>query len=145
MMRSDAPPWRSTTVRLVASSTANPADLGPAVKTLQGRLSSTEEPIGVLFGGDDGWKSFSDCGPAIYRNIIDTPEFLQDDQIGYKRDHRRGGVTRAGEEFRDHILLNDRALSSAVLAGFSVEPLTAYVDRERRPALPKRQQRTVLQ
>ena len=137
-MRSDAPLWRFTTATLVASSTANSADFGPPVKIPQGLWSWTAESIGVLFGGDVDRKSFSDYGPSIYRKIIDTPEFLQDDQIGYKRAHRPGGVTRAGEEFRDHILFNDRALSSAVLAGFSVEPLTAYVDRERRPALPKR-------
>lgn len=135
-MRSDAPPWRFTTVTLVASGTTNSADLGSAVKILQGLWSWTGESIGVLFGGDDDRKSFSDYGPSIYRNIA-TPEFLQDNQIGYERAHRRGGVTRAGEDFRDHVLFNDRALSSAVLAGVSVRPLTAYVDRERRPALPK--------
>lgn len=135
-MRSEAHLWRSTAVTLVASSSANSADLEPAVKILQGLWSWTGESIGVLFGGDDDRKSFSDHGPSIYRNIIDVPAFLQDDQIGYKR-ARRGGVTRAGEDFRDHVLFNDRALSSAVLAGFSVGPLTAYVDRDRHPAHPK--------
>lgn len=138
MMPSDAPLWRSTTVTLVASSPASSADLGPPVKMLQGRSSWTGDPIGVLSGADDDRKSFNDYGPSIYGNIIDTPEFLQDDQIGCKRAHRRGGVTPAGEDFRDRILFNDRELSSAVLAGLSVGPLTAYVDRERRPALPKR-------
>ncbi|WP_129591067.1 hypothetical protein [Bradyrhizobium shewense] len=107
------------------------------MKILQGLWSWTGESIGVLFGSDDDRKSFSDHGQSIYRSIIDTPVFLQDDQIGYKRSHRRGGGTRAGEDFRDQVLFNDRALSSAVLAGFSVGPLTAYVDRGRRPALPK--------
>jgi len=136
MMLSEAHLWRSTTRTLVASSAANSADLGPAVKSLQGLWSWTGEPIGVLFGGDDDRRSFSDPGPSIYRNIIDTPVFLQDEQIGYKR-ARRGGVTRAGEDFRDHVLFDDRGISSAVLAGFSVGPLTAYVDRDRHPALPK--------
>ncbi|MBH5371570.1 hypothetical protein [Bradyrhizobium glycinis] len=135
MMRSEAHLWRSTAGTLVASSTANSADIGPAVKILHGLWSWTGESIGVPFGGDDDRKSFSDY-PSIYRNIIDTPVSLQDDQIGDKR-ARRGGLTRPGEDFRDHVLFNDRALSSAVLAGFSVGPLTAYVDRDRRPALPK--------
>ncbi|WP_156447300.1 hypothetical protein [Bradyrhizobium yuanmingense] len=107
------------------------------MKIMQGLWSWTGQSIGVLFGGDDDRKSFSDYGPSIYRTIIDTPEFSQDDQIGYERAHRRGGVTPVGEDFRDHVLFNDRALGSAVLAGFSVGPLTAYVDRGRRPALPK--------
>ncbi|MEY9104630.1 hypothetical protein ABH999_000826 [Bradyrhizobium yuanmingense] len=106
------------------------------MKILQGLCSWTGESIGVLFGGDDDRKSFSDCGPSIHRNIIDAPVLLQNDRIGYKR-ARRGGVTRSGEDFRDHVLFNDRALSSAVLAGFSVGPLTAHDDRDRRPALPK--------
>ncbi|WP_271672902.1 hypothetical protein [Bradyrhizobium sp. CCBAU 51627] len=122
-MRSEAHLWRSTTVSLVASNAANSADLGPAVKILQGLWSWTGESIGVLFGGDDDRKSFSDYGPSIYRNIIDSPVFLQDDQIGYKR-ARRGGVPRPGEDFCDDVLFNDRALSSAVLSGFSVGPLT---------------------
>ncbi|MCA1487750.1 hypothetical protein I6F13_29040 [Bradyrhizobium sp. IC4061] len=135
-MRSEAPLWRSATVTLVASSTANSADLAPEVKILQGLWSLTGESIGGLFGGDDDQKSFGDYGPSIYHDFVDTPVFLQDDQIGYKR-ARRGGVTRAGENFRDHVLFNDRALSSAVLAGFSVGPLTPCLDRGRRPALPK--------
>lgn len=166
-MRTEMRFWRDdTTVTLVASGTASSADLEPAVKILPGLWSWTRGSIGVLVGGDCGQKSFSDYGPSIYRNVTDTPVFLQDGQIGYKRARHRGGVIRrralrwmrsrachladctryirrlrlvtpTGEAFRDQVLFNDRAPTPAVLAGFSAVPLTAGVDPDRRPARPK--------
>lgn len=166
-MRSEVRFWRDdTTVTLVANGTANSADLEPAVKIPPGLWSWTGGPIGALAGGDDGRKSFSDYGPSIYRNVTDTAVFLQDGQIGYKRArHRRGVIRRramrwmrsrachladctgyirrlhlvtpTGGAFRDHVLFDDRAPTPAVLAGFSAALLTAGVDPDRRPALPK--------
>lgn len=159
--------WRDdTTLTLVASGTAKSADLEPAVKIPPGLWRGTGGSIGVLVGGDCGRKSFGDYGPSIYRNVTDSPVFLQDGQIGYKRGRRRGGVIRrralrwmrlrachladctgyigrlrlvipTGEAFRAHVLFNDRAPTPAVRAGCWSVPLTAGVDRDRRPARPK--------
>lgn len=166
MMRTEVRFWRDdTTVTLVVSGTANSADLEPA-KIPPGLWRWTAGSIGVLVGGDCGRKSFGDYGPSIYRNVTDTPVFLQDGQIGYKRGRHRGGVIRrralrwmrsrachladctqyirrlrlvtpTGEAFRGHVLFNDRAPTPAVLGGFSSVPLTAGIDPDQRPARPK--------
>lgn len=156
--------WRDDiTVTLVASDTTNSADIEPAVKSPPGLWSWTGGSIGVHVGGDCGRKSFGDYGPSIYRNGTNTPLFLQDGQIGYKRVRYRGGVIRrralrwmrtrsshftdcnqysrtlrlvtpTDEAFRGHVLFKDGGPASAILGGASFVPLSAGVDPNRRPA-----------
>lgn len=165
-MRSEVRLWRATTIALVASGAANPADLEPAVNMPRGLWSCTEGLDCVLVGGQYGGKSFSDYGPSIDRNVSDTSGLLQDSNICDKRSCCGGDITyrralrwarsrayrlegcagsmckqrlvpQIGEGLPDHVLFDDRAPTPAVHAGVSAVPLTAGVHRGCRPALPK--------
>ncbi|MGY2932918.1 hypothetical protein ACVWZ6_002520 [Bradyrhizobium sp. GM6.1] len=158
--------WRGdTTGMLVASGTANSADLEPAVKIPPGLWRWTAGSIGVLVGGDYGRKSFNDYGPSVYRNVTDIRVVSRDGQIGYKRARQRGGVIRRralrwmrprayhladctgcirtlrlvtsmSEAFSGHVLLDERAARPGC-AGFSAAALSAGVKPDQRPALRK--------
>ncbi|MGY3361938.1 hypothetical protein ACVWZK_008601 [Bradyrhizobium sp. GM0.4] len=84
-MRSEVRLWRATTIALVASGAANPADLEPAVNMPRGLWGWTEGLDCVLVGGQYGGKSFSDYGPSIDRDVSDTSGLLQDSNICDKR------------------------------------------------------------
>ncbi|UFW51491.1 MULTISPECIES: outer membrane beta-barrel protein [Bradyrhizobium] len=74
----------ATTIALVASSAAKPADLEPQLKPPQGVWNWSGGYIGGHAGGGYGRTSFSNpYGPSIYGGIVDTPAFLAGGQIGY--------------------------------------------------------------
>lgn len=165
-MRSGVRLWLATTIALVGSGAANPADLDPAGNTMAGLWSSTEGLDCVLVGGQYGRKSLSDYRPSIDRNVSDTSELLQDGKICDKRGRRRRDMTyrralrcarsrayrlegcagsmckqrlvpQIGEGLPDHVLFDDRAPTPAVLAGVWAVPLSAGVHKGRRPVPPK--------
>ncbi|MDA9420912.1 hypothetical protein XH97_01795 [Bradyrhizobium sp. CCBAU 53380] len=74
----------ATTIALVASSAAKPADLEPQLKLPQAVWNWSGGYIGGHAGGGYGRTSFSNpYGPSIYGGIADTPAFLAGGQIGY--------------------------------------------------------------
>jgi len=74
----------ATTIALVASSAAKPADLEPQLKLPQAVWNWSGGYIGGHAGGGYGRTSFSNPhGPSIYGGIVDTPAFLAGGQIGY--------------------------------------------------------------
>lgn len=166
MIRSEVCFSCATTVALVASGATNSVQFEPAVNIAPGLWSWTEGLDCVIVGGYDSRKSVSDYGSSIDRNISDTSVLLQDCKFYHKESRRRGDVIcrralrwmrsrayhpagctrstckrrlvpRIDEALPDHLLFNDRAPAPAVLAGFSVVPLIAEVDRGGRRALPK--------
>lgn len=162
-MRSEVRSWLATTIALVGSGAAKPADLGPAVNIPPGLWSWSERSNCVLVGGQYGRKSY---GPSIDRNVSDTSGLLQDGKICHKRGCCGGDITRRrplrwmcsrtshlagcarsmckrrlipriGDDPPHRVLFNHRAPTPAVLAGFSAVPLIAGVDKARRRAVPK--------
>ncbi|MDA9484058.1 hypothetical protein XI07_19015 [Bradyrhizobium sp. CCBAU 11445] len=74
----------ATTIALVASSAAKPADLEPQFKLPQAVRNWSGGYIGGHAGGGYGRTSFSNpYGPSIYGGVVDTPAFLAGGQIGY--------------------------------------------------------------
>ncbi len=80
----------ATTIALVASSAAKPADLEPQLKLPQAVWNWSGGYIGGHTGGGYGRTSFSNpYGPSIYGGIVDTPAFLAGGQIGYNWQNNR--------------------------------------------------------
>ncbi|UFW51141.1 MULTISPECIES: outer membrane protein [Bradyrhizobium] len=74
----------ATTIALVATGAANPADLERELKLPPAMWHWSGGYIGGHVGGGYGQTSFSNLyGPSIYGGIVDTPASLAGGQIGY--------------------------------------------------------------